>query len=454
MGLSPLFFTGVSRFSEDLQTILQRSVAIASLPIKQMQNEQVVLWTKKQLVTDLGSSVNAFKANLEALGTLGQNKALSVTSSNANRVAVTLTGSASPSVYTISNITSVARAASETSLTGYASATGVEVAAGGQVELVFGSNTYTLNLAEGQNHLNGLRDAINALGIGVNASVINTGSAEDPYHLAVTASATGATTLALRTVPAEPGSNMLTASNQGANAVFQLNGLTITKPDNVIRDVISGVAFTILGATAEGETVTINAASSRALVAGALETFVAGYNSLSGKLKAQIGESAGLLSGDVLVRQVRTALQAVHGYRGTGSVASLAEVGIEVDRNGVMSFNQEKFYALSTAQLQSVFELLGSATTGIGGLAARFNQITDPSTGLVKSQQDYYDTADRRLSQQIAALNSRVDLMRSGLMRRLQETDTLLAGLESQQGLLEGTVKSLYLALYGKGKSE
>ena len=40
MSLTPLTFTGVSTYSRDFQTILNRATQIASLPIQQLQNQQ------------------------------------------------------------------------------------------------------------------------------------------------------------------------------------------------------------------------------------------------------------------------------------------------------------------------------------------------------------------------------------------------------------------------------
>jgi hypothetical protein len=40
VAISPLTFTGVSSFSNDFQTILNRAVAIAQLPITALQNHQ------------------------------------------------------------------------------------------------------------------------------------------------------------------------------------------------------------------------------------------------------------------------------------------------------------------------------------------------------------------------------------------------------------------------------
>ncbi len=121
MGIAPLIFTGVSQFSDDFQTILDRTVAIASLPIQDMQNQQAELLIKKQLLSGISSVVSTLGTSLDNLGELGGTRALGASSSNTSRVSVTLTGATEPGSYTITEIDSVAAAASETSAAGLAS---------------------------------------------------------------------------------------------------------------------------------------------------------------------------------------------------------------------------------------------------------------------------------------------------------------------------------------------
>lgn len=449
MGLSPLVFTGVSQFSDDFQTILNRAVSIARLPLIQLQNEQSDLLTKKQLLSELRSAVGGLASALEALGAAGRTRALSASSTNTARVTVSLNGATQAGSYTISEITSVAKAASETTLTGYATADQTPVSSDGLLELVVGSNTYQIDIS-GANSLNGLRDAINALGAGVTATVLNTGTGATPYYLAITANSPGAQALQLRETPGDAGSNLLTSANQGANAVFKLNGLDIVKSGNVINDVIPGLTFTIVSTTDPGETVELKLSSSRSTLATKLADLANAYNTLRTKVNAQVGETAGLLSGDFLVREIQHNLRQLASYESSGAIRRLADLGLEFDDQGQMSFNSSKFYSLSDAEIAAAFDFLGSETSGLGGLSQSFDQISDPISGLIKLQQDQYDAADQRLSRQIDELTSRIEFMQLSLSAKLQQADTLLAQLESQQVLLEASIKGLELALYGK----
>jgi flagellar hook-associated protein 2 len=417
MGISPLIFTGISQFSDDFQTILSRSLAIASIPLQEMQNEQSDLLVKKQLLTGLRLVVAELGSDVAALGAIGESQALAASSSNTSRVTVNLNGATQAGTYVISDITSVARASSETTQSGYATADETAVSTDGIMELVIGSDTYTVDVTgDGENNLNGIRDAINALGAGVSASVLNTGTGETPYYLSLTANATGENTLQLRETAGEAGTNILTADNQGANAIFKLNGLDVTKSDNVVSDVVPGLTFTIVSTTEASETVTLTLASSR-------------------------GELA-------------TALATLAGHDGSGSSMNrLSDLGIEFDDSGVMSFDQDMFYALSDAEITAAFEYLGSETTGFGALSANFTQISDPATGLIKTQQDQYDVADDRLETQITNLSARIEHMQTSLSWKLQQADVLIAQLDAQQTMLDACMEGLNYVVYGRRES-
>lgn len=450
--ITPLRFTGISSFSEDFQSILTRAAQVAALPVKQLQNQQTDIIGKKQSLTALGTSVQGLGSAIATLAGLGESRSLTATSSNTSVALVSLNGATTPTSYTITDVTSVASRASETTVSGFADADTAQVDADGLLELEFGGTTYAIDLtAPGKNNLNGLRDAINGLGLGVTASIIDTGSGATPQHLSITATSPGETSLELRTAAGSAASNLLTNSNQGTNAVFKLNGLQVEKRDNVISDVVPGLTFTITGTTDPGESVILNLTSGRGGLATALGGFVTAYNAAVDKVKTQIGENAGLLSGDYIVGQVRRTLSQVAGYGAqSGTVKSLVDLGIELDKNGVMSFNSTKFYSLPTATIDAGFAFLGSSTTGFGALGAKLNEITNPFNGLIKTQQDNYDAADRRISSNIADLVTRIEQSQATLSFKLQQADALLNSLQGQQSILNGAIESLNVTTFGR----
>ncbi len=564
MSISPLTFTGVSTFSEDFQTIIDRAVSIAKLPVTLLENKQTDIIQEKMLAGNLSSAVGELATAVKALGTLGENQGIAATSSNSTKVSVASTTGDSPAVYTISDITSIATAASERSVTGYATGN-TAVSTDGHLQLVVGSHTYNITLAEGKNNLAGLRDAINALGAGVTASVLTTGTGDTPNYLSVTANSVGATTLTLTDVPADtsvaflsatnqgdeltpasetsltgfattdstevsadshmslvfgtqtydftldtgknnldglvekinglgagvtasitvggdsqyhltvtadnpgattlslsdiqsgPTTALLTTANQGANTVFKLNGVQVTKSSTLINDVVPGVSFNILDTTDSGETVTLTLSQDRTKLSSALQNLATKYNAVRDQVNAQIGESAGLLSGSNLIRATQDAMRSLMQAQGSGTIRNLTALGIEFSKSGEMSFNESStdanavsFDKLTSSQIADAFDFLGSTTSGLGVLYKRFTDISDPVSGMVKSQTDQWDKTDDRITEQIDTLTDRINLMQTTLKTKLQQADTLLATLESQQNTLTATLTSLKYVNYGK----
>jgi flagellar hook-associated protein 2 len=457
VAISPLAFTGVSSFSNDFQTILNRAVAIAQLPITALQNHQSDLLQEKQLATSLEGAVSNLTASITNLGAIGASQGLVGSSSDTSKVVLNSTSATTPVSYAISNISSVAKAASETSLLGYADGNTAPVSGSGTVRLKIGGVAVTpdITLDAAHNNLTGLRDAINALGAGLTASVLTTGTGPTPYYLSVSATSTGQNAIELVEDPTGAATQLLTSANPGANADFYVNGAHVVSASNVINNVVPGMTFTIAGQTAG--TVTLSAASDPTQISLGLQDFVTKYNAVASQLNAQLGPAAGMLSGNSLIWSIQAALRGLVNYNGTGAIKSLGSMGIELDSHGQMTFNQTTtdptrhiaFNSLSSAQIAGAFSFLGSATTGFGGLSAKFSQFSDPITGAIKGQQDQFDAAYSRISKQVADMTARVNAMQTTLSAKLQAADTRLAQMQTQQQILTSTIQSLNFSSFG-----
>jgi flagellar hook-associated protein 2 len=429
-----LSFTGVSQYSSDFQTILNRAVQIAQIPVTQLQNKDSNLLQQKTLLGSLQSSVAALASSLDSLGKIGSTKALSASSSDPTVVSATATGATTATSYTINSVTSVASAASERSNLGYADAAATRVSTNGDVTLQVGGTTKTFTLAN--NNLTSLRDQINGLGLGVSASILTTANGN---YLSVAANATGRTTLKLFDGDDTSGTNLLTSTNQGTNAQFQLNGINISQAGNVVNSVIPGVTLTIAGQSSDP--VTISLSSDRSKLSAALQDFVSNYNALKTEVNAQVGPAAGLLAGDTVINQVQSSLRQITSLNSTGSVQSLADLGVEFSNTGVASFHQDTFDSLTDSQILGRFS---------GGL----NAFSDPISGLIKVEEDGVDRTDRSIQSQVATLNDRISLMQSNLQLQLEKSDAALAALESQQSALTASLQGLSLVLYGKNATQ
>lgn len=463
MGITPLSFTGVSTFSNDFQTILTRAVSIAQLPIKALQNHQSDILAEKQLTTGLASALSDLSTSVSNLGNIGSSQGMTGSSSDTKKVVVNSTTATAPASYAITNISSLASAASASTVDGYADAGATPVSASGTIQVLINGIAVSPNITLGasQNNLDGLANAINGLNAGVTASVISTGTGAKPYYLAISANSTGLNAISLVEDPNSTGGGptpIALNGTSGSNADFYVNGAHVTSPTNDISNVITGMAFTVTGTTAITDpAVTLSAASDSTQISTALQDFVTKYNAVASQLNAQIGPAAGLLSGNSLIWGVQAALRGLVNHNGTGTIKSLSDMGIELDNNGRMSFNQNTtdpsrhiaFNSLSSAQVAGAFSFLGSATTGFGRLASSLTQFSDPITGAIKGQQDQFDAADTRLTNQVTRMTAQVNAMQASLSAKLQAADAQLARMQSQQQVLAATIQGLNFAAFG-----
>jgi flagellar hook-associated protein 2 len=321
------------------------------------------------------------------------------------------------------------------------------VSSTGTVNLVVGSNNYKFTLTN--NSLVGLRDQINSLGAGVTASILTTSGGN---YLSIASNTTGASTLQLFDDPGGANTNLLTNTNQGTNADFFLNGVEVKQPGNVVNSVVSGVTFTIQAASTTPVTLTL--ASDGTQLSSALQNVVSDYNGLSKLIQAQQGPAAGLLSGNSIVGQLQALQRQLTSYTGTsGSIKSLADLGVEFDSSGVASLNTDTFNKLSATQLADAFSYVGSATSGLAGFAQNLQQFSDPVTGLMKDEMDGFTSTDKDLTSHIATLTDRANLMQSNLQLQLAAADSLLADLQSTQDSLTASLQGLSLVLYGQNQN-
>ena len=285
------------------------------------------------------------------------------------------------------------------------------------------------------NTLDGLSAYINANSttLGVKATIINTSS--DPinpnYHLTLTTTETGTTTLKLENSVA---ANLVTANDQGSDAVFSVNGLpNVTNSGNLITDFAPGLTLTIAGAG----TATISAKTDRGSISSALSSVVLNYNLLVDTIQAQIGETAGALSGSVAVRQAQQVLRDVTSHLGSGTIQSMVEIGLELSNKGKLSLNFLTFNLLSDSQLADAITFIGTTSTGFAGNAASLlDALGDPVNGQIQAAISTLQDSDTRLSEQIEQEQGRVDALIANLEARFAAADLLLARLEAQQDLL------------------
>ena len=275
-----------------------------------------------------------------------------------------------------------------------------EVVGSGSLTVKFGTTTYntdgsykdftlnqdkaalSLTIDSSNNTLTGVRDAINKANAGVNASIVYNGSG---YQLVINSTDSGVKNSLQIVTQDDDGSNTdnlglsaLAFNNSAANlkqnqaaqdAQITINGLGVTSSKNTIGDALKGITLNLQQAQA-GKTISLDVNQSAADVGTAITGFVGKYNDLlkivstSASYNSQ-DKTAGALLGESAVLSTMSRLRSEISKTVTGlsgSVRTLADVGISTQKDGTLTFDSSKLdkaYATDRSSVAALFSVMG-----------------------------------------------------------------------------------------------
>ncbi|HVO34702.1 MAG TPA: flagellar filament capping protein FliD [Gemmatimonadales bacterium] len=150
----------------------------------------------------------------------------------------------------------------------------------------------------------------------------------------------------------------------GADATFQVDGVTMQRSSNVVTDAIPDVTLTLQGAQSHASWSVSIARDSKPAVS-ALNALVTAYNNIASFVNTQntapaSGQAASPLYGDSSLKAMRSSLaqaliQVVPGA--SSDYASATSVGLSLDQNGQLSLDAGKFQTAFTADYSSIEQL-------------------------------------------------------------------------------------------------
>jgi flagellar hook-associated protein 2 len=176
------------------------------------------------------------------------------------------------------------------------------------------------------------------------------------------------------------GTQKMSESVTAQNAVFEVNGIPISKTSNTVTDVIQGVTFTL---GKENSTATLTVAQDTAGISGSISSFVTAYNDLATTLKNvsaydAASKQAATLQGDSTVRTLQTQLRSMLSTAvvgASGALTMLANIGITAQKDGTLAIDQTKLdsvLASNFSDVASLFTSVGKATDSL----VSFNNAT------------------------------------------------------------------------------
>jgi len=379
--------------------------------------------TIDSLVSSLQSAVQSIQDAMN-----GSSYDAMVTDSSGNEssaVQPSLSDSAQEGVYSMT-VNSIGSYAS-----GVTSSNWSPPASGGSYQIVLNGQSYAINTTD--DTASGIAAAINQqYGDLVQASVLN-------YSPTDTRIALQATSLGPQTIDLQKSDNtsLFTQSVGGSQAEYTVTGGQPVFTNSRTVQISPGVNVTMQAPTSSPVNITVSRSDSA--LSDALSAFATAYNNVVDAVTSQHGQSAGPLQGNPILTTISNTLSQISLYSTPGGqVASLYNLGLELNANGTMNghltFNSFTLAGQDIGSSKDVDAFLGnSASSGFLQLATNLlNDLESPSTGLLKNAESSLQTQITNLGTTISTKQDQVTRLQTNLMNQMAKADALIAETEQQ----------------------
>jgi flagellar hook-associated protein 2 len=422
----------------DTNAIIKQLLQAATGPIRNMQKKISDHEYRKSQLQVLNNLLSIYKGQLEATDTASEFPEFIALSADTDSVSVTVSGEATPGVYGIS-VEQKAQSSQEQSGS-FASAS--EALKDGILTVTVGSTVtaVTIDAATGTSTLEDLADYLTNSVAGVNAYVLDTGSAVDPFKLIVTGSDTGAVNAVSLSVAQTglTGSDIAFSTSRSAqDAQVTIDGNVVNRASNTFDDAVPGLSFSLLGVQTTAFDVTVT--RDTAAMTTKVTDLVFAHNKLVTFFKKHSGANADpVLAGDQTLRSIQRHLQSVvsAGYS-TSNIAGLNSIGIGSNQQGELEFDSSDFSSMLGSNWEDVLSMLTGASGLFGAMQARIDADIDPEDGLIQPRIDSIDARVIAITDKIEDAERRLIMYEDVLKAQFIAMETTLAKYQATQAYLE-----------------
>lgn len=262
------------------------------------------------------------------------------------------------------------------------------------------------------------------------------------------------------------GANVTT--KDGQNSIFRIDGLEIERSKNTITDVIEGMSFNLTNVHEGADATVVTVSEDMDKAADTLQKFVEQYNSTQTYIKSQLDvgdpsvedNKTGTLSGDGTLMRLQSSLRmmmtkALPKKSPTDdSIKGLSELGVEINRDGVASFDrtvlEEKIKndPQAVSDFFSKTEKITETTTNAAGeketttkdvkkgfavdMRSFVNEYISSSSGIIKTRNDTYDRMIKDVNSRITQFEDRLEAKKARYIKQFTALDTAMMQAESQ----------------------
>ena len=238
------------------------------------------------------------------------------------------------------------------------------------------------------------------------------------------------------------------AQELGQNALFTINGTTMTHTSNTITSDISKIdGVTInLNDTSDGEIITLSIERDNESIANTLQEVVDSYNDLMNNLDKELALD-GNMKDQTTLKMLRNTIRSymMNSVGFSNAFMNMSSIGISTDSasagnistSGIstLSFDKTKFTNAITSDPNSVKKLLVGENNGMG-ILTKLEQTVENAlqaqSGFFSATENSYNKQIERLNTKIEKTQRSVDSYSARLERKFQAMDLLISNIQKQ----------------------
>lgn len=434
--VTPLTFTGQSKYAASFQQILNKAVQTDSVQLASLQDEENIDQNRLGTLQGVDQTFMILQSAITELTNAVGPSSLSATVSTPSIASVSVGSGAAVGSYQleVDDLGVQTQAVSSAGSPPVTDPTSQNINSGTSFTIavtdpsVNGGQPSAVTINAVPPTLAGLVQTINTTpSLGVSASVVNVGTQSAPdYRLALQAANLGNVSIS---VTDSNSNSLMSTTVTGRNSSYMVDGTPVSGTSDSIT-LAPGVTAKLTQASV-GNPVTITVSQSTASVQKALQDFATAYNGAVAALATQHGQNAGALSGESILMTAQQVLSQVNGYSSNGD--GLNSLGLDLDKQGHLTFSASEFSSSLGANFASLTQFVGDATTGfIGALNTALATLEDPTTGAFKSEERSISSTLTSLQSKIADQVNQINQFQMNLYDQLAKSDAAVYSLSSQ----------------------
>lgn len=447
----------------DTQGIIDKLVGIESAPLQTIQKQETGITVQLSTVAAISAAMSSLQSTANDLKKNG----VSAVAAVGTYSDFTVTGSPTLAADYDVKVESLAHSAKARSTTTYADGNAIVTTSAKTLKLSVDGQEYDIDV----NANTKLADLVKQINAGTaahkpgnntpvtlpfSASLVSDGSSS---YITITNNNPGfvvgqPASSALQVVTQDDGNGNMIPQDLGlglstppgmvaTNAVIDVDGLRIARRTNQLTDVIPGATLSLRNNSNTDVDLSFQPDPTQA--ASRVQGLVNAYNKVAALVATQMDTdpstpTAGTVLGSNFALNIQYKMQSFISQQvnPTGSVRSLHDLGVSLQKDGTLSFDSSVLNTALSTNPDAVNAVFATKTTGLGdAINTWVNAQTDPFTGALTSRTTGLNATTKQLQAQTDAINNHITAYRTQLNIQFSALEKIMSGINSTAQFLD-----------------